>query len=83
MRCLAFKDTRAGHYERQLHTKAGEVTLREVKQQASGFWPTLFQAKSKPENVDAVKTGLQSRLDKINQTHKLAQPPGLTFHAIH
>jgi len=37
------KDTRAGSYERQLHTKAGEVTLQVPKLRSLPFEPAIIE----------------------------------------
>lgn len=39
----ARKDTRAGHYERQLHTKAGEVTLKVPKLRQQTFETAIIE----------------------------------------
>jgi putative transposase len=42
-RCDARRDTRAGHYERGLQTKAGEVRLRIPKPRRQTFEPAIIE----------------------------------------
>lgn len=42
-RCDARSDTRAGHYRRKLHTKAGEVTLQVPKLRQQTFETAIIE----------------------------------------
>ena len=49
-RTQARKDTRAGHYQRQLHTKAGEVTLKVPKLRQQKFETAIIERYQRRES---------------------------------
>jgi putative transposase len=48
-RTEARRDTRAGHYERKLHTKAGEVQLKIPKLRRQTFETAIIERYRRPE----------------------------------
>ena len=49
-RCADWVDTRAGHYERKLHTKAGEVNLKVPKLRSLPFETQIIERYRRKES---------------------------------
>lgn len=73
------QDTRAGHYQRKLHTKAGEVTLNMPKLRKLPFETAIVERyrrrEASVEETALGHAGEQSQPEDLQADRGLAKPP--------